>query len=321
MVFKIGVATIIQGIWLGDVNNCNYYCDSSGNCYCGSTSSYCNCNSFPYCPIVVQSTTPACASISPPACQWYTSTYYQTVIDYSSTSKQVILDTVYNANHSNYVLGLFVDGSEFIDFPYLESYSNVYSNRTSMFSNQLYTGTGSYISTFGYPVPTSINSPVRFCSGFNSSLVIVRPRVFTQKIQLAYFSGWYQVLFFIFYEYESSPEVFIDPNYLPYEEYIKYKELRQAFGWVRGNWGAGWNASDIIKALTEVFGKDYPFVVWDDKSLTIYCNNVDEETCMNAAAHHNALKIAWFKKGKVKLSIEPRKAIYIPEEMILNSLP
>lgn len=69
------------------------------------------------------------------------------------------------------------------------------------------------------------------------------------------------------YMHEASPIAIIP---LDYDEYSKYQELRKVFGYnLNGIDQPGWNASDIIRILSEIF-PDRVWMVFDDSDLTLY---------------------------------------------------
>jgi hypothetical protein len=101
--------------------------------------------------------------------------------------------------------------------------------------------------------------------------------IFTSSATIGVYEGnmnniWYAADIIVSWAYEASPLAIIPLDYD--REYIRYQELRNAFGYAyTGVDQPGWNADDIINVLKELF-PDRALAVFDDRQNVLYLYNL-----------------------------------------------
>ncbi len=174
-----------------------------------------------------------------------------------------------------------------------------------------------------------VSSPGSFNPYASSMVYNIKQYTFTSgsssvtmywKTYRGFYNGMFQVLQFVhcaginnvflgemFFTYsrEASPTAIIP---LDYSEYLKYQELRKAFGYsYDGISQPGWNTLDIISALKELF-PDKSWMVLDDRDSTLYLWNVnfsDVPDWLLQRLNPVAVKVL-----KAPSSMEPEKSLF-----------
>lgn len=115
---------------------------------------------------------------------------------------------------------------------------------------------------------------------------------------------WYGGHIEVYYAYERSP-ILIMP--LGYDDYLVYPELRSVVGYAdNGVDQSGWNADDIIRVVQELF-PDRPWLVYDDKTFTLYSNGLDIDDVLELGKYVDVVNEA--VQLVVLNSNIPRKAV------------
>ncbi len=238
-------------------------CDTSGNC----TSAF---GKAVWWPQFSGISNPPCASASPPTCIIAPADMFtlDTIIDYTSAGKQAIFRSLFVGGQQGNANGLAMGNSA----------------PTHIFATP---GTISLsyalkpISQFYSYIQNNINvyDPVEnYWPYWNAGLSFIRylPNILTQRIIVqahGYFMWWATAYVIVSYMYEVSPTAIIPLDYN--NDYLVYPELRRIFGYsYNGIDQPGWNASDIINVLKELF-PDRAWMVYDDKDSTLYLWNVN----------------------------------------------
>jgi len=212
-------------------------------------------------------------------CTRLTSTYANytvtTLFDLSSVNKQAILKWFHSTTHSS----LTLDGYPSSVNPYFKGflvpiYGNfppfAYFGYTNFRSSPPFIGYDPIYNLWVYVNRYTISVGYVNEIQYNDTIMV-------NKLTVQIFLGYANNIYFAgrFYAgvlQEVSPLAVIP---LKYEEYLKYSELRRTFGYsADGINQPGWNASDIINVLKELF-PDRAWMVLDDRESTLYLWNVN----------------------------------------------
>ncbi len=254
---------------------------SSNNVYCQidtSKSDYGKCYVQTGKAYFVQTDTatyPTLACESDGTCTRLTSTYYDytvtTLFDFSTAGKQGILKWFYSITHCSrssltftnpYFIGFLnpILGS-FPPFPY---YGGVNYNSSFLGYDPVY---NLWVYVNRYTIPVGYVNELQY----NDTVMVNKLNIviYLSNVNNIYFAGKFYAGVFI----EQSPLAIIPLDYN--NDYLVYSELRRTFGYsADGINQPGWNASDIINVLKELF-PDRAWMVYDDKDSTLYLWNVN----------------------------------------------
>jgi len=212
-------------------------------------------------------------------CTRLTSTYSDytvtTLFDFSSAGKQGILKWFHSLTHSSLTFYGYPSGPN----PYFVGFLVPISGTFPPFAFYGYVNAASSTPFLGYDPVYNLwvyvnrySIPVGYVNEiqFNDTIMVNK---LTIQINLAsynnvYFAGRFSAGVL----QETSPLAVIP---LDYNEYLKYSELRRTFGYsADGINQPGWNSSDIINVLKELF-PDRAWMVLDDKESVLYLWNVN----------------------------------------------
>jgi len=212
-------------------------------------------------------------------CVRLTSTYYDysvsTLFDFSSTGKQGILKWFHSLTHSSLTITNYPSNTDvyFGGFlvPVIGSYPPFsyfgYVNYKSSFPflghDPVY---NLWVYINRYTIPVGYVNEIQY-----NDIVMVNKltvQIYLGATNNIYFAGRFYAGVLV----ETSPLAVIP---LEYEEYLKYDELRKTFGYsYDGINQPGWNASDIINILKDLF-PDRAWMVYGNKESVLYLWNVN----------------------------------------------
>jgi len=209
-------------------------------------------------------------------CTRLTSTYFEytisTLFDLSTVGKQGILKWFYSLTHSSintspsyitHFKGAIVPVSgtytPFSFYGYVNASSSTqFAGYDPVFNLWVYVNR--------YSIPVGAVNEIQY----NDTVMVNKLGILIGLVNSnnVYFAGKFYAGVF----QEVSPLAIIP---LDYNEYLKYNELRRTFGFsADGINQPGWNASDIINVLKELF-PDRAWMVLDDKESVLYLWNVN----------------------------------------------
>jgi len=212
-------------------------------------------------------------------CTRLTSTYYDysvtTLFDFSTTGKQGILKWFHSLTHASITivgyptsLGPYFGGflvpilGSYPPFSYF-GYVNAGSSTPFLGYDPVY---NLWVSINRYSIPVGYVNEIQYNDTIMVNKLVIQ--IYLGNLNNVYFAGRFYAGVF----QEVSPLAIIP---LDYNEYLKYSELRRTFGYsADGINQPGWNASDIINVLKELF-PDRAWMVYDDKDATLYLWNVN----------------------------------------------
>jgi len=221
------------------------------------------------------STYPTLPCESDGTCVRLTSTYFNytvaTLFDFSTVGKQGILKWFSSLTHCSttvssyytyfrgFLVPIFGERPPFAAFGYV----NASSSTPFLGYDPVY---NLWIYVNRYTIPVGYVNEIQY----NDTIMVNRLdiQIYLVNYNNVYFAGWFRAGVF----QEVSPLAVIP---LDYSEYLKYSELRRTFGYsADGINQPGWNTSDIINVLKELF-PDRAWMVYDDKESVLYLWNVN----------------------------------------------
>ena len=194
--------------------------------------------------------------------------------DFASTGKQGIVKWFYSLTHCSITLYEYQPHFQgFIVPNEVDNYELIPTSVlavTNPFGSPPFLGydplINSWIYVDRYKIPVGyVNEYMHNDSFFMTKLMV---GITIRRFNRIYFAG--KVIAGVLME--TSPIAVIP---LDYSEYLKYNELRRAFGYsTDGINQPGWNAADMIRVLKELF-PDRAWMVLDDKDSMLYLWNVN----------------------------------------------
>lgn len=260
MVFKYGSAILYRGS--GHAPSDLATCDTNLNC-----------NQKIGLAVVFSNTQPPCYNVT---CSWYTEdiVYTDTLIDFSSVGKQLILDS--------YVLTVRGDKTRATPYP-LQLYPSL-DTTASFHAFLVGVAVDMYISNLipqdgFFPAQNIYFKKIKCYDGAPECvLVSSNHKLLGTKLFLIGhshgFPAWATAQLRYSFFYEASPLLIADIDYN--SEYVMIGELRRAIGYKADLEHVGWNLDDIVR-IAKQYLRDRPWIAIDDAGNTVlYGVTVDD---------------------------------------------